>query len=683
MRLLSLILLVVLSSTLSGFSQFRSWSQWMDSLESPSYIANEYLLDELVFQENLKDPNEAILYSFYKKEPLTKTDQIIDRLPGISSIKRGNYAWEPTIRGMQGGQVKITIDGMQILPACTDRMDPATSYVESQNLQSIALHKGNVGAINGPTIGGALDLKTKQAILGNRSKQFGAGLDYHSVSNGVNSNLSFSSSSRNFGIRSEAVFRKSDNYLDGNGEIVQYSAYEKINFLISTKHRLKKDNILVLDLIYDDAWKIGYPSLPMDVSKARGIIGSATLYLYNPLHFISEMKLKGYANDILHIMDDSDRDNPVKMDMPGSTNVQGFFVESKFNPIQNHNLFMKVEAFTSKAFADMTMYFEQEQPMYMVTWGDIRRVNTGLYLSDQWSINKNNQLIFSGRIDWNFSQLQNEQAIRQLSIFYPEMKEQYHKLSGMGSATFMGRTDSNTGYSMNVSIGQRIPNDSEQYGFYLFNAADGFDYLGNPDIQNETSIQLDAEISQKAKLMEFSLSGYFSQIDNYIMGVYDPELVTMTIGANGVKVYQNVDWAHIYGGELGLLLQDISFPVYAMIKAEYTAGIDSDSDYLPFISPFRGTFNIGYQKGGLQTSIENILSAKQDRYSKKGQEDQTPGFYLLNIRTKYTLMGEKTNYTFSAGIENLLSEYYWDHLSVNNVPGLGRNIYVGVGVNFY
>ncbi|HRN58215.1 MAG TPA: TonB-dependent receptor plug domain-containing protein, partial [Agriterribacter sp.] len=69
----------------------------------------------------------------------TSSDQLLESIAGINMIKRGNYAWEPTIRGLNAGQVNVTISGMAVFGACTDRMDPASSYIEPNNLQSITV----------------------------------------------------------------------------------------------------------------------------------------------------------------------------------------------------------------------------------------------------------------------------------------------------------------------------------------------------------------------------------------------------------------------------------------------------------------------------------------------------------------------------------------------------------------
>ena len=81
------------------------------------------------------------------------------QLQGVEMVRRGAYAWEPVVNGMQTERVSTTIDGMKIFYACTDKMDPVTSYVESGNLKRISLNSGLDGNPQATgNIGGSLDL---------------------------------------------------------------------------------------------------------------------------------------------------------------------------------------------------------------------------------------------------------------------------------------------------------------------------------------------------------------------------------------------------------------------------------------------------------------------------------------------------------------------------------------------
>ena len=74
-------------------------------------------------------------------------DEYLATSDNISFIKRGAYAWEPMLNNMNTERSSITIEGMHIFGACTDKMDPVTSYVETNNLSKIDIHSGQEGAI--------------------------------------------------------------------------------------------------------------------------------------------------------------------------------------------------------------------------------------------------------------------------------------------------------------------------------------------------------------------------------------------------------------------------------------------------------------------------------------------------------------------------------------------------------
>lgn len=69
-------------------------------------------------------------------------DEFLSSSDNISFIKRGAYAWEPLLNNMSTERSTVTIDGMHVFGACTDKMDPITSYVESNNLATIDIKSG-------------------------------------------------------------------------------------------------------------------------------------------------------------------------------------------------------------------------------------------------------------------------------------------------------------------------------------------------------------------------------------------------------------------------------------------------------------------------------------------------------------------------------------------------------------
>ncbi len=90
-----------------------------------------------------------------------------------------------------------------------------------------------------------------------------------------------------------------------------------------------------------------------------------------------------------------------------------------------------------------------------------------------------------------------------------------------------------------------------------------------------------------------------------------------------------------------------------------------------------------YKNGDLFAQLEWFASAKEDRLSLRDRADTrrippggTPSWNILNLRAGYRV---QDNLYITAGVENILDEYYRVHGSGQNEPG--RNIVVGVEID--
>src|SRR5690606_32640287 len=146
---------------------------------------------------------------------LASIDEYLETASKISMIKRGAYAWEPMINGMATERTVITIDGMRIFSACTDKMDPITSYVEISNLAEASVSSGQQGAEHGATIGGSIDLKRHKT--GFNETGWKLGINTGGESNGeqkiAGAQVQYANSS--FYLNSDLMYRDAENYTAG------------------------------------------------------------------------------------------------------------------------------------------------------------------------------------------------------------------------------------------------------------------------------------------------------------------------------------------------------------------------------------------------------------------------------------------------------------------------------------
>lgn len=671
-----LIIFFILNCPLA-FSQSEQDS--LNSLDEPETDEPEFFETRIINVESsryLDDYN----FSFYKHSGLNSAEDILSRVEGISFIKRGAYGLEPVIRGLSDGQISVSIDGMRVFGACTDKMDPSTSYVETDNLSSIELSHGSFNSFNSSGLGGSLDLHLAEPLF-DRKKNYFVKLEsgYQSVSKSPKLSLVSNYNTDRVAFRLNAVYRKADDYTAGNGQVINYSGYKKSNFTFSSIWKISSSDMLDANLIFDDAYDIGYPALLMDVGYAKARIGGLNYIKLNPFSLIEKLELKAYVNKIDHSMDDTHRENvAMHMDMPGSTRTIGGSATAYFKTRVQNDFNLKLDYYNLFAKAEMTMYPVNAAPMYMVTWPDIERNVFGGSLSKDLKLSHDAALNFTGRIDMAVSKITSDVGMNELEIFYPALNNSFNNYNANASVNLAFIPKDDLKLTANIGYAQRIPTVSEQFGFYLFNRFDNYDYIGDPYLKDEKSLQSQIGASMIVGMTEIRATAFVYKFFDYIKGYVDSSLTPMTIGANGVKRYENINGALLTGGELTVSYV-INKDAHFASTINYTYGEDNSGNPLPLIPPLKGNLLLKYHPSFVTLQVDGNWSARQNRVDPQSGEIKTPGFVVFNFRaTKQIIKGLEIN----AGVENIFDKEYYEHLDWSKIPRPGRNFYGVISYSF-
>ncbi len=656
------------------------------SQETAKVINNDSL-------KNAIDLNSMVIFGdtleveLKKMDPTSdlRTDELVQELEGVSMIRRGNYAAEPTFRGMSSGQLSVTIDGMKIFGACTDKMDPVSSYVSSNNLESVSVSSNSNHSSQGSNVGGGFDFQTKGPQFNAKKKLTGsAGIGYQTNGNGrlANFNLNYGDSA--WAVNLNANYQKFDSYTAGGGEEIRYTQFEKVNFALSASWMISTTEIVKAQLIYDDAYHVGYPALPMDVSFAGGRIYSLSYKKYIKSGTLS---IKAYGNNITHIMDDTKREFvPIHMDMPGKSDTYGAFLNAKLRLNRKHTLTLNPDYYYNVSFADMTMYPNdptrpEEPSMYMITWPDVRRHSGSLLLSDKFKINTSSSLTYSGKMEYVTSEIFSDFGIRQLEAIGKDGSQPSNYV--LGNVAILYQKEMSDSWSLFGQGGyaERQPTVSEGFGFYLFNSMDGYDYIGDPSLNKEKAIKGSLGVNWSKNQTRVEGKVYHYQFQDYIIGVVDSTFDGMTIGSNGVKVYENIPAASISGFEINFMA-----PLFKKLKfqnaTQFSYGIDHHKDPLQMIPPLQNTTKLGYIHNDLEFRVEAVLTALQNNPRTNAGETPTPAYGLLNLhmQSPFTLFSH--TWSTSVRINNILDTNYWDHLDWNSIPRPGRSFVFKVSMTF-
>ena len=622
-------------------------------------------LDEVVVVSNRQGGKRSV------KGQVASIDEHLSQLSHVSLVRRGSYAWEPMVNNMPTERVSTTIDGMKIFYACTDKMDPVTSYVESGNLQSISLNSGLNGNPQATgNIGGALDLRLRKAGFDadsfHLSSMAGYELNGHLQVYGADAAWS----SQRFYINGGVFYRHADNYKTGRGDVLPFSQFHKLNAFSNLGYRLTNRDILEGVLIVDHAGDVGYPALAMDVKRADAFITSLAYRHTWAEGLFDSWETKIYYNHIIHEMDDTHRpDVLIHMDMPGRSTTAGFY-SLLSGVVGQHGFQFNADGYYNRLFADMTMYLGGAAPMYMVTWPDVRTLNTGVAVSDDITLPHRQSLYVSAKLAWQQQTLRDKEGYEALKVFFPGMLDYYHQFTGRIAASYNWHPD-HWQLSVGMGWGSRAPTVTEAYGYYLNNTFDQYDYIGNPRLSNESAVEANATV-RWLPTGDFSLTADASvfSFSNYIIGVSEPRLSAMTIGAEGVKVYANLSRATIANASLTSRWR-ISRRIDFEGSMGWALGRDDEDDALPLIAPFNYSARIGYTYKTLQLQAELKGHARQSNYAAKYGETLTVAWAICNLSAQY----RSAQFTLRGGVENVFNRLYATYADWNNIPQKGRNLY--------
>jgi iron complex outermembrane receptor protein len=414
----------------------------------------------------------------------------------------------------------------------------------------------------------------------------------------------------------------------------------------------------------------------MDVSLAKATIASIA-YQQKKLGAFTDWESKLYFNNITHIMDDSKRpDVPIRMDMPGYSDTFGAYSQLNLFKFKHHFSF-KWDAFLNNSYAEMTMYPNNsyEKAMFMLTWPEVMSLDTGLFIGDTYKL-KSGSLQFNARINAHQNTIQSEVGLSSLQIFFPELsKTQIRMLSSLSMVYQLRFT--NWDHSFGLGLGSRAPSVSEAYGFYLFNSFDNHDYIGNPLLENESSLEATFSSTYRSNSSKVKLHGSFFHMPNYIIGTVDSSLSKMTFGADGVKRYENLDYARLYslGAEFELK-QGENFKTKSSIS--YHRAIDSEGENLPFIAPIEYNFEGQFRYRGYQFIASVQGAGTQIHYNSQYGEDQTASYTILNTSLSKRVYLGANQLHIRFGAENLLDTYYTTYSDWNNIPRMGRTLFLNL-----
>mgnify|MGYP001232507340 CR=1 FL=1 len=606
----------------------------------------------------------------------TSIDEYLAASEQVSFIKRGAYAWEPLLNNMTIERSSITIDGMHIFGACTDKMDPVSTYLESNNLSSIDIRSGQEGNMHGATIGGNIDFKRKVTPFGLLKKWSGiyqTGVEWNNKQ--VFNLLNLSYSGKRFVTDGSIAYRKAGNYYDGNQEEVQHSQYSKLNASAGLAYKTSELSSIRLDAIFDVAKDVGYPALPMDLWLSRAIITSATYKQLFEKGSIRSWNTKLYFNAVEHYMDDTKRpENLVHMDMPGWSTTYGMVSNLQ---LEHRKLVSNIQfnGYNNLSIAEMRMYPQDrsKRTMFAYSWPWVTTTYGGVSVNNVWMRSENTMLRFGASLGYHYNYSRYVEFNR---IFYPHASQKNKRiLTGLhvGYEKKFNAFD----FSLGAGYGQRAPSVSEGYGYYIYNSFDRYDYVGNPNLKNEISYEVNAGVGFQKEELHLSIKANYFHIRNYIVGKVLSIGSPMNYQSVGVKAYSSLKYARIFNATAHLRY-DIWKHLHWESSMTYARATDNTGTNLPFIRPLHYNTSLMWMRHHfhIKTMLQGDFA--HVNYSPEYGERSKPAYMIWNIAADYAFALHDINAVIQLGVENLLNKQYSTYADWGNIPRMGRNLFMSL-----
>jgi iron complex outermembrane receptor protein len=241
-------------------------------------------------------------------------------VPGVSLYGAGGVSSLPAIHGLADDRLRIKVDGMDLIAACPNHMNPALSYLDPSQVGSLKVYAGIAPvSVGGDSIGGSIVAETADPVFaasGHGSLVKGeVGTFFRSNGNARGANLSATYATESFNINYAGAVAKSDNY-DAGGDFklntftgrpghtlpldeVGSTAYDTRNHALGLAFRGERHLIEA---------KLGYQDLPYQLwpNQRMDMLGN-TQHRLN-LRYLGQfdwgsLEARAYHEDVDHFMD--------------------------------------------------------------------------------------------------------------------------------------------------------------------------------------------------------------------------------------------------------------------------------------------------------------------------------------------------------------------------------------------
>ncbi|MDO9007802.1 MAG: TonB-dependent receptor, partial [Thiobacillus sp.] len=222
------------------------------------------------------------------------TASLLKNVPGMSVYGAGGVSSLPVIHGLADDRLRIKVDGMDLVSACGNHMNPPLSYIDPTRVGTATVFAGLAPVSSGgDSIGGTILVESAEPVFARAGQgtllQGEVGTFYRSNGHAVGANVSATAAGENLSVTYSGSTAQSDNYTAGgdfkpaglaytnappslynspiwlDGDEVGSTMYKSTNQSLGFALR-HENHLLDLKLGYQHIPYQGYPNQRMDMT---------------------------------------------------------------------------------------------------------------------------------------------------------------------------------------------------------------------------------------------------------------------------------------------------------------------------------------------------------------------------------------------------------------------------------
>jgi len=623
------------------------------------------------------------------------TAALLEQVPGVAVVRNGPLTGIVQVRGLSGDRVRVQVDGMTITPACPNHMDPPLHYAAPSSLHTLTVLAGITPVSQGgDSIGGTVlaESAPPRFATNEHTLWFGeAASFYRSSDDGYGFNGGFGVANQNWSGAYNGSWQTADDLRFPGGR-VRDSGFEENQqhegrVATRTTRGLWEANAglgrtrdagtpaLPMDMIEDDSWRLGLRHTGgYDFGELEGRIA-----FHRIEHLMDNYSLRPLATGTMRMFSPADSDDlsaGLTAALPRDRHT--FCLGADFH----RNAF---DAYQQNA----TSGAQQD------TLNDATRMRLGSYLewqtdwNDRWTtlIGVRNDTVWADAADV-VNAFPASAADR---VAFNARSHDFTDVNFDAMIAVHFTPNRRSSYELAFARKNRAPSLLERYLWTPLSAsagqADGRTYLGNLDLDTETSHQFAFTADWHGDRWQLKFTPFYNFVSDYIQGTP----INRLVNGQPVLQFQNQDRADLYGVD-GEAHFDLTKQFTLRGQLSYVRGINRDNDdNLYRIAPLRGTVSLEHRWRGWRSGLEVELADRQDKVAAYNGELPTPGYALLHLRAGYTF---RERLSVDLALENVFDERYANHLGGINrvlgsdvpvgshIPGAGRFASVSVSCKF-